>query len=74
MTTHRVDWITDSWGVAKGRTHHLWWVEFGDGEQSVSSGFYPTRRRAKKEITHYIERGLCRGPFPGAYKHLRGSL
>lgn len=61
--------ITKSWGVEKFNGY--WWVCFGDAEMYSYSGHYPTKRRAKKEITHYIMRGLSLGPFIGAYKHMK---
>jgi len=62
------EWWTDGWGITpapagKGR----WLVCFGDQDMAVTSGWYRNRRRAKKEITHYIERGAARGPFHGVY-------
>lgn len=63
-----IEWIADGWGITRDRGY--WWVVFGDLTECVYSGHYPTRRRAKKEITHYIDKGLARGPFHGAYAHL----
>lgn len=64
------EWWTEGWGIlpapaGKGR----WLVCFGDQDMAVTSGWYRNRRRAKKEITHYIERGASRGPFHGVYRH-----
>ena len=44
------------WGICLGR-HGKWHVLFGDAEKSAVKGTYRKRRRAKKEITHYIKYG-----------------
>lgn len=72
-----VSWHAPSWGVVNHVWHGLrvkrrrFAVVFGDDEKYSFSGHFKTRRRAKKEITHYISRGLHRGPFRGAYRHLK---
>lgn len=50
--------IIDGWGVCLGQGGR-WHVMFGDSEQSIFSGTYRKRRRAKKEITHYIQHGAA---------------
>jgi hypothetical protein len=61
--------ISDRWGIYKDRGY---WKVFFDEEMMAVCGSYETRRRAKKEITHYIERGLAKGTFAGAYKYMKG--
>ncbi|MBW0298841.1 hypothetical protein B4P00_21990 [Shewanella xiamenensis] len=51
------EWICDGFGIIphnRGR----WIVVFGDQDLWVNNGIYRNRRRAKKEITHYINKGL----------------
>lgn len=71
-----VDWIIDGWGISKsarrtGFGRRVFAVLFGDDEQYIFSGCYRSKRRAKKEITHYIRVGLSRGPFHGANRYLK---
>jgi hypothetical protein len=73
-----IEWINDSWGVTlnhnryiSNRSKYRYSVVFGDDEMAANSGLYPTKRRAKKEIAHYINRGLSRGPFHGANQYLK---
>lgn len=55
-------WISDGWCIAPHNANNKrrWCVGFGDAEQYVISGIYKKRRRAKKEITHYINKGFSR--------------
>ncbi len=57
--------IYDAWGVGKvHRKSKKWCVLFGDSQMYAFTGTYPNRRRAKKEITHYIKYGApcgCHG-------------
>lgn len=48
--------VIDGWGICLGQGGK-WHVLFGDAEQYIFSGVYRNRRRAKKEITHYIQYG-----------------
>jgi hypothetical protein len=69
------EFISKPWGISpnsyvNGFQRRVCTVLFGDEEQVAVSGVYPNRRRAKKEITHYINRGLDR-PFHGASKYLK---
>lgn len=61
-----VEWIRPSWGIKQYRKK--WFVVFGDNDHWLDSGKYPCRRRAKKEITHYIAKGFNRGPYHGIHK------
>jgi len=48
--------IVDGWGICLGKGGK-WFVVFGDENTFVANGSYRKRRRAKKEITHYIKHG-----------------
>ncbi|MDI5833267.1 hypothetical protein OCF84_20925 (plasmid) [Shewanella xiamenensis] len=53
------EWVSDYFGIAphfRGR----WGVVYGDNDLWVYNGIYRNRKRAKKEITHYIKKGLFR--------------
>lgn len=62
-----VEWISPSWGITGNMKG--WSVVFGDDSMWVDSGRYPNRRRAKKEITHYINKGFNRGPYHGIHRN-----
>ncbi len=58
------------WGIAR---HDLkrWCVVFGDNEMWAQSGIYRNKRRAKKEVTHYLEKGMHRGIWHGIHKEYK---
>lgn len=65
--------IHADWGV--GRLHaksKKWAVLFGDADMHAFSGIYANRRRAKKEITHYLKKGL-RMCFHGANAFIKAA-
>jgi len=69
-TKEKTDWIKENWGVSPTLVNNgKYIVCFGSPEEYATSGVYCNRRRAKKEITHYIERGAARGPYHGIYRH-----
>ena len=50
---------------------------FGDEEQAGVTGVGTRnhkRRHMKKEITHYITKGFCRGPYHGALKKINQPI
>lgn len=64
-----IHWISGPWGIAP----HNWVLEkragqskcrrvsllmFGDDDCAAVSGVFRTGRRAKKEITHYLNQGI----------------
>ncbi len=62
------EWIAESWcifPVAVG----VWGVGYGDTDIYARTSVHRGRRRAKKEITHYIVRGAARGPAHGIYRY-----
>lgn len=64
-----VNWFGSlGWGVelSKGKA----FVVFGNSERHAVSGVFAKKRRAKKEVTHYINKGLHHGAFHGAYRYL----
>ncbi len=71
-----ITWISGPWGVSqhtwvlgrlKGQSkrRRVYLVMFGDDDCAAASGIYRTARRAKKEITHYINQGI-RTAYHGA--------
>lgn len=63
------EWWTEGWGILPAPVGNgKWLVVYGDSDMAATSGIYRNRRRAKKEITHYIERGAARGPHHGIYR------
>lgn len=64
-----VTWVSSQWGVTPNNNGFS--VVYGDDEMVAFVSQFSKKRRAKKEITHYIERGLFKGPFHGAHKQLR---
>lgn len=65
--------IYTDWGI--GRLHtksKKWCVLFGDAGMHAFCGIYANRRRAKKEITHYLKHGL-RTCFHGAYAVIKAA-
>lgn len=64
-----ITWISECWGVSAHRcglgNRVVYHVMFGDNECASVSGIYRTARRAKKEITHYINQGF-RTAYHGA--------
>lgn len=68
-----VNWIVEAWGITPSKSDlkgsHL--IVFGDDETNALCGYARNKRTAKKQITHYINRGLSTGSFHGAYKQLR---
>lgn len=65
--------IHGDWGV--GRMHSKskkWCVLFGDADMHAFTGIYAKRRRAKKEITHYLKHGL-RTCFHGAHSTIKSA-
>lgn len=65
-----VTWIAKPWGISPHKKGKFY-VVYGDGEMVACTGVFRNKRRAKKEITHYINKGLFKGPFHGAHKQLR---
>lgn len=61
----KVKWINKPWGISP-LVNGRWAIVFGDSNQVAISGSYRNRRAAKKEITHYIIKGLAIGSFHGA--------
>lgn len=60
----------NGWGVVPDKGDAL--LCHGDGPEDhwmSAMTRYKKQRRAKKEITHYIQRGAARGPFHGIYRH-----
>ena len=52
-------WISNCFGITP-HSRGCWAVVFGDEDLWVYNGIYRNRRRAKKEISHYINKGLFR--------------
>lgn len=65
----KIEWFgIMGWGVesSKGKA----FLVFGNSERYAVFSVFPKKRRAKKEITHYINKGLHHGAFHGAYRYL----
>lgn len=63
-------WWGDGWGVIPDRGDFLLCYGSGPDDEWMSAMTrYKKRRRAKKEITHYIQRGAARGPFHGVHRY-----
>lgn len=46
-----------------------------NNEMWAQSGIYRNKRRAKKEVTHYLEKGMNCGPWYGNHaEYKRGGL
>ena len=68
-------WVDGSWGVWFSGAR--WCIMFGDEEQAGVTGVGTRnhkRRHMKKEITHYITKGFCRGPYHGALKKINQPI
>lgn len=54
------EWVSDCFGIVPHFRGGRWVVVYGDNDLWAYNGIYRNRRRAKKEITHYINKGLFR--------------
>lgn len=72
----KITWISECWGVSAHSNGHekrpVYCVMFGDNDCAAVSGFHRTARRAKKEITHYINKGF-RTAYHGAKRRTKQS-